>query len=244
MEERRKNSAAHGQMESLRRQPLDSPGLWLSMYRDYRRYRSMGAGRFTTIVLTQGFAATAIYRISRHLLLSTSERPAVYRVLRAAAALAQMGVELTAGISLLPESEIGAGLYIGHYGGIVIGRNCRLGRNCNVSQGVSIGVGGRGAKRGSPIVGDRVYFGPNAIVFGDIVIGADSAIGAGAIVTRSFPRASNILGNPARLVSAQGSFDFITYDGMATDPQRMVALARESAGPRPLGAVVQLAAAE
>ena len=202
-------------------------GLWSVVYKDYRRHRSMGAGRFTTLFLTQGLGATTVYRISRYLLLKAPEG-SFRRILRVFLAVAQKGVEVVAGISLPPECEIGEGFYVGHYGNIIIGKGCRLGRNCNVSQGVTIGVGGRRNKRGCAVVGDRVYIGPNAILFGDIAVGDDSAVGAGAIVNRSFPELSNILGNPARRISSEGSFDFIMYDGMLTDPDRRAALARRS----------------
>ena len=63
------------------------------------------------------------------------------------------------GIELPRGTKVGEGLYIGHFGGIIISGGAVIGRNCNISQGVTIGVAGRGEKRGIPIIGDGVYIG-------------------------------------------------------------------------------------
>src|SRR6266851_1228694 len=45
------------------------------------------------------------------------------------------------------------------------------GRKCNIAQGVTIGISGRGERKGAPTIGDRVFIGPNAVVVGKIVVG-------------------------------------------------------------------------
>jgi serine O-acetyltransferase len=136
-----------------------------------------------------------------------------------------MVVEVFTGISLPAECEIGPGLYIGHFGPVILNADVRLGRNCNLSQGVTIGVGGRGARRGCPIIGDRVYVGANAVLIGRIEIGNDCAIGAGGVVTKSMPACAVVAGNPAGVVSRKGSFDFVQYDEMDSDSERLAACA-------------------
>ena len=46
-----------------------------------------------------------------------------------------------------------------------------------------------------------------------------------------------VMGNPAKVVSYEGSFDCVVYDGMESDPARIASLARagspEAAGLRP-----------
>ena len=73
--------------------------------------------------------------------------------------LLQKLIEILCGISISFEARIGKGLYIGHFGNIFIHKWTVIGENCNISQGVSIGLGGRGEEIGAPIVGDRVYIG-------------------------------------------------------------------------------------
>jgi serine O-acetyltransferase len=84
--------------------------------------------------------------------------------------------------------EIEKGLYIGHFGGIFVNDDVVMGENCNLSQGVTIGLGGRREKRGCPKIGDRVFIGPGAKLFGAIEIGNDVAIGANACGNKGFTR--------------------------------------------------------
>ena len=181
---------------------------------DYRRYRATGWPRLSVIFLAQGFWAGCVYRVS-HAALERSRGSCRRPLLRIAAVLAQKLMEIVTGISLPPECEIGPGLYIGHYGAIILHHQARLGANCNISQGVTIGVGGRGAEQGVPVLGDRVHVAPGAIIVGKISIGNDVAIGPGAVVMRSVPDHAVVLGNPGRVVSHDGSTALIL-----TDPPR------------------------
>ena len=72
-----------------------------------------------------------------------------------------------------------------------------------------IGHAGRGGKQFVPIIGDRVYIGPGAKLFGKIRIGNDVAIGANAVVTKDVPDNAVVVGVPAKIISYKGSSDFI-----------------------------------
>jgi serine acetyltransferase len=48
---------------------------------------------------------------------------------------------------------------------------------------------------------------------------------AGTIVTRSIPPRAVVVGNPGRVVSYDGSFDHVAYDGMENDQERLASLA-------------------
>jgi serine acetyltransferase len=50
------------------------------------------------------------------------------------------------GIELYRETEIGAGFYVTHFGGIIVSPLAKLGSNVTLSQGVTIGVSGQGEK--------------------------------------------------------------------------------------------------
>lgn len=106
-------------------------------------------------------------------------------------------------------AEIGAGVYMPHPYSIVIHGDARIGSNCHLSQNVTIGVGGRGANSGVPRIGDRVYIAPGAKIFGAITIGNDVAIGANAVVTKDLPDNAVAVGIPAKIISYQGSQDFV-----------------------------------
>ena len=113
------------------------------------------------------------------------------------------------GIELPKGTKVGEGFYIGHFGSIIISGGAVIGRNCNISQGVTIGVAGRGENRGIPVIGDCVYIGPGAKVVGKIRIGNNVAIGANAVVTKDVPANAVVGGVPAKVISTNGSFEFI-----------------------------------
>lgn len=106
-------------------------------------------------------------------------------------------------------TRIGPGLYLPHYGGIVVNRRCVIGANCNLSHQVTIGIANRGDFMGCPVIGDRIYIGPGAKIFGSITIGDDAAIGANAVVTRNVPANAVAAGVPARVISMKGSQGYV-----------------------------------
>jgi serine O-acetyltransferase len=91
------------------------------------------------------------------------------------------------GIELPRTAKIGPGLYIGHFGGITISGKAAIGSNCNISQNVTIGVGGSGEKRGVPTIGNDVRIAPGARLFGKITIGNGARIGANAVIYKDIP---------------------------------------------------------
>jgi len=176
------------------------------------------------ILFSQGLWACAVYRISHYVFYAT-KIPIFTRFLRFFCQVARKCIEIITGISLPPECYFGKGLYIGHFGTIIIHSRVRIGNNCNLSPGVTLGWGGRGRNSGVPTLGDRVYIANNAIVIGNVTIGDDAVVGAGAVVTKSVSPRAVVVGNPARIASYRGSFDFVRYDGMESDPERLASLA-------------------
>lgn len=106
-------------------------------------------------------------------------------------------------------TKIGSGLYLSHCSGIVISSYAVIGNNVNISQQVTIGISGRGTKRGVPIIGNSVYIGPGAKLFGKICIGNNVAIGANAVVTKDIPDDSVAVGVPAKIISHEGCKDYV-----------------------------------
>lgn len=90
----------------------------------------------------------------------------------------------------------GKGLAISHSGCVVINGKAKIGENCTIQQCVNIG---RNHEQDDvPVIGNNVYIGPGAKLFGRIEIADGCAIGAGAVVTKSFTTPNmNIVGNPA-----------------------------------------------
>lgn len=121
------------------------------------------------------------------------------------------------GFEISPTTEIGPGLYIGHFGGVVISPFATLGSNVNIAQGVTIGAASRGARRGPPVLGNRVWVGAHAIIVGRVTIGDEALIGPGAYVNFDVPEKSIVLGNPGKVVSTSGSAGYINNMFEVTD---------------------------
>ncbi len=113
------------------------------------------------------------------------------------------------GLDIPAVTNIGAGFYIGHWGGIIVSGKAIIGKNCNISQGVTIGVSYHDGKPGYPVIGDNVYIGPGAKIFGNIKIGNNVAIGANAVVNKDAPDNAVVVGVPGKVVSFKGSFAYI-----------------------------------
>lgn len=94
-------------------------------------------------------------------------------------------IKILWGIDIPRSARIGPGFYIGHFSGIFVSSKAVIGRNCFISQGVTIGVGGSGEKRGVPVLGDNVYLGAGCKLFGRITLGDGVKVGANAVVHRS-----------------------------------------------------------
>ncbi len=175
---------------------------------DYKKHQRYGGHFFVIVFFTQGFWAVFQYRLAHFIYLKFKWQP--FRFLSLLLMLFwQKIIEITTGISIPASSRIGHSFYIGHFGGIIINANSIIGNNCNISQGVTIGVSGRGEKRGTPILGDEVYIGANAVVSGKITIGNNVLIGACSLVSNSILEGAVVLGVPAVIISQSGSKEYI-----------------------------------
>lgn len=149
-----------------------------------------------------GVHTMVIYRLGRWL----GAQSALIRLfLEPLFLLLQLSIHIFWGIEIPRQARIGPGLYIGHFGGITVSRDAVIGSNCNISQNITIGVAGTGAKRGVPIIGDNVYVGPGARIFGKIRVGNNVQIGANAVVYTDIPDDADVALNPGfRILSFSG----------------------------------------
>lgn len=93
----------------------------------------------------------------------------------------------------IPVNVFGPGLSIAHWGTIVVNHMCRVGSNCRIHPGTTLGEKDGAA----PTVGDNCYLGPGSKVFGGVTLGSDVKIGSNAVVNKSFPDGSILVGIPA-----------------------------------------------
>lgn len=115
----------------------------------------------------------------------------------------------------IPPNTCGAGLKINHFGNIIINGNARIGENCDIHQGVNIGTDMEG---GVPTIGNSVWIGPGAKLFGAIHIADNCAIGANAVVNKDFyEEGITIAGVPAKKISAKGNLYAKHIDRQSND---------------------------
>lgn len=99
----------------------------------------------------------------------------------------------------IPINTCDKGLSIAHYGPIIINSACRIGKNCRIHACVNIGASG--GSKAAPQIGDNVYIGPSAVLFGNITIADNVTIGANATVNKDCPHKNVVLaGTPAKIV--------------------------------------------
>jgi serine O-acetyltransferase len=105
----------------------------------------------------------------------------------------------------IPINVFGPGLCLAHYGTIIVNRQARIGKNCRIHADVNIGTKA-GIEGVAPKIGDYCYIGPGVKMFGPIEIGDWTAIGANAVVNKSFPDGHcSIGGIPAKVISTKSS---------------------------------------
>lgn len=176
-------------------------------------YREVGSWHYA-LATKQGLWALTKYRFN-HWVLTKVQVPFIRQVLNIIIAVWHKLIEITTGIDLPKYTKIGKGLYIGYFGGIIVSPYAEIGEFCHLSHDVMIGVGGRGEKSGVPKVGNRVFIGSGARIFGPIKIGDNVAIGANSVVTKDVPDRAVVIGISAQIVNFNGSEEYICY--RATD---------------------------
>tara|TARA_R110002072_G_scaffold30097_11_gene94424 strand:+ start:18902 stop:19435 length:534 start_codon:yes stop_codon:yes gene_type:complete len=120
-------------------------------------------------------------------------------------------MQIRFGLQIPHIAKIGGGLFMGHYGGIVISNEAVIGQNCNIAQGVTIGRINKGSKKGAPKIGDRVWIGPNVVLVGNITIGNNVLVAPLSFVNIDVPDNCMIIGNPAKIVEGKTSEDYINF---------------------------------
>ncbi|MBR5295924.1 MAG: serine acetyltransferase [Clostridia bacterium] len=99
-------------------------------------------------------------------------------------------------------NSCGRGLKIMHLGSLLT--NGDLGEDCSLHVNVSIVSGGRDT--GTPVIGNHCVLGVGAAVVGSVTLGNGIAVGANAVVTKSFEEDNiAIAGVPAKKISDNGS---------------------------------------
>lgn len=91
------------------------------------------------------------------------------------------------------------GMRIWHYGNIVVNGGSKIGKNC-ILHGDNC-IGNSGLDNLNPIIGDNVRLGVGAKIIGNVTLGNNVIVAAGAVVNKSIPEDNVVIaGIPARIV--------------------------------------------
>lgn len=135
-----------------------------------------------------------------------------------ARALSQLTRWVT-GVEIHPGARIGRRLFIDHASGVVIGETAEVGDDVTLYHGVTLGgVSSEQVKR-HPTVHDRVVVGAGAKILGPVTVGTESRIGANAVVLRSVPDGSVVVGVPGQVIAVKSAAgDTLVNGASVSDP--------------------------
>jgi serine O-acetyltransferase len=151
--------------------------------------------RIEILTAYPGLHAIWIYRISHWLWL--------HRLFWSGRLVSHLGRMLT-GIEIHPGATIGAGLFIDHGMGVVIGETAEIGINVTLYHGVTLGGTSWNKGKRHPTLEEDVVVGAGAKILGPITIGARTRVGANAVVVKNVPPDSVVIGIPGRITHRQG----------------------------------------
>jgi serine O-acetyltransferase len=104
------------------------------------------------------------------------------------------------GIEIHPGAKIGERLFIDHGMGVVIGETAEVGDCVTLYHGVTLGGTSLEKVKRHPTLEDHVVVGAGAKILGAITIGENSRIGANAVVVKTVPANSVVVGVPGEVV--------------------------------------------
>jgi serine O-acetyltransferase len=121
-------------------------------------------------------------------------------------------------IDIHPGAVIGRNFFIEH-GFVVIGETAIIGDNVTIYQGATLGgtnpTNGLGGKR-HPTIEDNVIISLGSAILGPIKVGANSRIGANAVVVKDVPAGATMVGIPAKALTVTAVQDQKTFTPYGT----------------------------
>jgi serine O-acetyltransferase len=105
------------------------------------------------------------------------------------------------GIEIHPGARIGRQFFIDHGMGVVIGETAEIGDCVTLYHGVTLGGTTLSKGKRHPTLEDNVVVGAGAKVLGAITVGANSRVGANAVVVKTVPPNAVVVGVPGEVVA-------------------------------------------
>lgn len=183
------------------------------------------SNKWAVVFLYPSFQVMLAYRLSHH----------IWNFgLRFIARLIMQLARILTGIEIHPAAKIGAGFFVDHGMGTVIGETAEIGRNVTLYHDVTLGGvmpaidtdKQRAAKR-HPTLCDYVIVGAGAQILGPITVQRCARVGGNSVVTKDVPEGATVVGVPARQMtkstvpntSAANFSPYAVPDDRETDPR-------------------------
>jgi len=183
------------------------------------------SNRFAVIFLYPSFQVMLAYRLSHH----------IWNFgLKFIARLVMQMARVLTGIEIHPAAKIGAGFFVDHGMGTVIGETAEIGRDVTLYHDVTLGgvmpavdSDKQRASKRHPTLGDHVIVGAGAQILGPITVHRCARVGGNSVVTKDVPEGATVVGVPARQMTksktqAEPATNFSPYavpDDLAADPR-------------------------
>jgi serine O-acetyltransferase len=107
----------------------------------------------------------------------------------------------------IPINTFDRGLQVMHLGPILVNGNVKGGKDIYLHINTSLVAGGN--NDGTPILDDGVVVGVGAVILGDIYLAKNIAVGANAVVNKTFEEENiSIAGVPAKKISNNGGLEW------------------------------------
>lgn len=147
-------------------------------------------------LFAKGFIGLQIHRVAHHLW---------HRQRRLAATFLQSRVSEVFSMDIHPGAVIGAGVFIDHATGVVIGETTVVGDDVSILQNVTLGGTGKQSGDRHPKIGSGVLLSAGAKVLGNVPVGDGAKVGAGSVVLGPVPAGTTAVGVPARVVRSRAA---------------------------------------
>lgn len=181
------------QLREVAREAYDAdPQLALQALRDMRVVRERDPACTTYLqpfLFFKGYNGLQAYRIA-HWLWTQERHILAYHL--------QSRISELFAVDIHPNAQIGAGVFIDHAHGIVIGETAVVEDDVSMLHSVTLGGTGKDVGDRHPKIRRGVMIGAGAKVLGNIEVGEDARIAAGSVVLEDVPPRCTVAGVPAK----------------------------------------------
>ncbi len=99
-----------------------------------------------------------------------------------------------------PAARFGKGIFLDHATGLVVGETAVVGDDVMIQQDVTLGGTGKDSGDRHPKIGSGVIIGAGVKILGNIVVGHNARVAAGAVVLQAVPDHATVAGVPSHVV--------------------------------------------